>query len=324
MQVQAAYLQFMNWEDVRYFLAVQRTGQIGRAAVQLGVDATTVGRHLRRLEKTVGERLFERTRDGQALTVAGKRLVRQAELAEKAIDEIDRAGANEANVAGLLRVSVSEGFGTWFIAHHLASFTRAWPQVTVDLVATNGFLSPSRKETDIAILLAQPHTGPLLTRKLTDYSLGAYVSDAYLEEHGPIGSIEALHDHPLIGYIPDMVQSPELRYLREVSPALEPRIRSSSINAQYRLTAAGAGVAILPNFIGDADSSLTRILPEISITRSFWLVSHEDTRRLARIRLFVDWLVALIEERRDRLLPDPARPPRPSLSLARSGIAEWP
>ena len=314
----------MNWEDVRFFLAVQRTGQIGRAAMLLGVDATTVGRRLRRLEKAIGERLFERTRDGQLLTVAGERLVHQAELAEKAIAEIDRAGANERNVSGLLRVSVSEGFGTWFIAHHLGAFTRAWPDVTVDLVATNGFLSPSRKETDVAILLAQPHPGPLLTRKLIDYSLGAYAATAYLDEHGPIASVAALHDHPLIGYIPDMVQLPELRYLREISPTLEPRIRSSSINAQYRLTAAGAGVAILPSFIGDADSTLTRILPEISITRSFWLVTHEDTRKLARIRLFVDWLVALIAERRDGLHPDPARPGRPSRRLAQSGIAAWP
>lgn len=311
----------MNWEDVRFFLAVQRTGQIARAAALLGVDATTVGRRLRRLEQAVGERLFERTRDGQVLTLAGERLVPQAEVVERAIARIDRAGQNEQQVSGLLRVSVSEGFGTWFVAHHLGSFTRAYPHVTLDLVATNGFLSPSRKETDVAILLAQPHSGPLLTRKLTDYSLGAYVSTAYLEEHGPIASIEDLRRHPLIGYIPDLLQLPELRYLKEVAPGLEPRIRSSSINAQYRLTAAGAGVAILPSFIGGADSTLTHILPEIAIRRSFWLVTHEDTRRLARIRLFVDWLVALTEDKRDRLLPAPGREPRPSRSLAQSGIS---
>lgn len=312
----------MNWEDVRYFLAVQRSGQIARAALMLGVDATTVGRHIRRLEQAVGDRLFERTRDGQQLTLAGERLVPQAEAVERAIARIDRTGQNEDHVAGQLRVSLSEGFGTWFVAHYLSSFTRTWPQVTVDLVATNGFLSPSRKETDIAVLLAQPQHGPLLTRKLTDYSLGAYASTTYLAEHGEIGSVDELHEHPLIGYIPDLLQLPELRYLREISPRLEPRIRSSSINAQYRLTAAGAGVAILPRFIGDADSTLTRILPEISITRSFWLVTHEDTRRLPRVRLFVDWLVALAEEKRDRLLPDPAKPPRHSRSLSLSGIVE--
>lgn len=321
MQDEPAYLQGVNWEDIRFFLAVQRTGQIARAALHLGVDATTVGRRLRRLEMAVGERLFERSRDGQHLTLAGERLIQQAEIAERAIAEIDRAGQDETEVSGLLRVSVSEGFGTWFVAHYLSAFTRAWPGVTVDLVATSGFLSPSRKETDIAILLARPQHGPLLTRKLTDYALGAYVSNAYLAQHGPIENVEALHDHPLIGYVPDLLQSPELRYLKEISPRLEPRIRSSSINAQYRLTAAGAGVAILPAFIGGSDSTLTRILPEIAITRSFWLVTHEDTRSLARVRLFVDWLVALTDEKRDRLMPDPGKAPRPSRTLSLSGIA---
>jgi len=293
LQVQTAYLQVMQWDDLRYFLAVTRAGQLGQAASLLGVDATTVGRRLRRLEIAVGTRLFERTRDGQVLTEAGERLVQRAEAMEHAVAEIDHGGSNQHDISGLVRVSVSEGFGTWFVAHHLREFASAHPRVSVDLVANNGFLNPSRRETDVAILLARPRKGPLFTRKLTDYSLGIYVARAYLAANGPIETVDDLRRHPLIGYIPDLVYAPELRYLDEVAPKLAPRIRSSSINAQYRLTAAGAGVAILPCFIGDADSTLTRIMPRVNITRTFWLVTHEDTRQLTRIRLFVDWLASL-------------------------------
>ena len=291
----------MHWDDVRYFLAVTRAGQFGPAASSLGVDATTVGRRLRRLEIAIGERLFERTREGQVLTEAGERLVQRAEAMEHAAAEINRGGASQQEVSGLVRVSVSEGFGTWFVAHHLGEFTRAHPRVSIDLVVNNGFLSPSRREADVAILLARPRRGPLVTRKLTDYSLGIYAARPYLDAHGPIATVEDLQGHPLIGYIPDLLYAPELRYLEEVAPKLAPRIRSSSINGQYRLTAAGAGVAILPCFIGDADPVLSRIMTGVNITRTFWLVTHEDTRQLSRIRLFVNWLLDLTVARQARI-----------------------
>ena len=292
----------MDWDDLRYFLAVTRARQLGPAASMLGVDATTVGRRLRRLEIAIGERLFERTREGQILTEAGERLVRHAEAMEQAIAGIDLGGSNLHDVSGLLRVSASEGFGTWFVAHHLGEFTSTYPRVSVDLVANNGFLNPSRRETDVAILLARPRKGPLVTRKLTDYSLGIYVARTYLDAKGPIETVDDLGRHTLIGYIPDLLYAPELRYLDEVSSKLSPRIRSSSINAQYRLTAAGAGVSILPCFIGDADPSLARIMPTVNITRTFWLVTHEDNRHLSRIRLFVDWLTNLSVARQNRIM----------------------
>ena len=241
----------------------------------------------------MGTRLFERTREGQILTEAGELLMQRVEAMEHAASEIDHDRSSQHEVSGIVRVSVSEGLGTWFVAHHLKEFASAYPGVSVDLVANNGFLNPSRRETDVAVLLTRPRTGPLFTRKLTDYSLGVYVATTYLATNGPIETVEHLERHPLIGYIPDLIYAPELRYLDEVAPKQAPRIRSSSINAQYRLTASGAGVAVLPCFIGDADPALTRIIPRVNITRTFWMVTHEDTRQLTRIRLFVDWLANL-------------------------------
>jgi DNA-binding transcriptional LysR family regulator len=114
--------------------------------------------------------------------------------------------------------------------------------------------------------------------------------------------VESLRGHALIGYVPDLLYAPELRYLTEIAPALEPRIRSTSINAQYRLVASGAGIAVLPCFIGDADSELVRVLDDIAVTRSFWLVTHADTRQLPRVEAFVAWLTELAGARQSRLL----------------------
>lgn len=292
----------MQWDDLRYFLAIARGGQLARAASHMGVDATTVGRRLRRLEQALGQTLFEQTPEGHTLTEAGEHLLLKAEGMERHFREIEANPETGSYLAGSIRVSVSEGFGTWFVAHHLPSFAAEHPQLRIDLVASSGFLNPSRREADVAILLARPHKGPLFTKKLTDYRLRLYTSRSYLNRHGPITSTAELRDHPLVGYVPDLLYAPELRYLTEIAPELEPHIRSTSINAQYRLIAAGAGIAVLPCFIGDTDPGLVRIIDDVSVTRSFWLVTHADTRQLTRVRAFVSWLTSIASARQARLL----------------------
>src|SRR5690606_35546771 len=105
------------------------------------VDATTVGRRLRRLERRLEQRLFEQTREGHVLTEAGEHLLARAEVIEQAVAEVESGPPGDRVVAGLIRISASEGFGTWLVAHHLESFVRSYPNVRVDLVANNGFLS---------------------------------------------------------------------------------------------------------------------------------------------------------------------------------------
>jgi DNA-binding transcriptional LysR family regulator len=292
----------MQWDDLHVFLSVARAGQIARAARVLGVDATTVGRRLRRLEQALGTILFEQTRDGQILTEAGGRLAEQVENMAQIAGGISRRTPAGLEVAGPLRISVSEGFGTWFVANHIGKFAAAYPKVMVDLVASIGFLNPLRGETDVAIMLGQPRRGQLVTRKLANYRLQIYASQHYLAAHAPITRPDQLFGHALIGYIPDIIYAPELRYLDEVWPGLEAQIRSSSINAQHRLAATGAGLAVLPCFIGDADPTLSVVLPEISVTRSFWLVTHPETRKLPRIRRFVEWLLATTEAHKGDLM----------------------
>ena len=289
-----------RWDDLQDFLRVARAGQIARAAAAAGIDATTLARHLRRLEAALGQTLFEQSREGQVLTVAGEALLVAAEAMEQAAAGIVAPDARSDRLSGVLRVSVSEGFGTWFVAHHLRAFTDAHPGLAIDLVASSGFLSPSRREADIAVLLARPQTGPLVSSKLTDYALGLYAADRYAARHALPADPAAVRDHPLIGYVPDLLYAPELRYLAEIHEGLEPRIRSSSINAQYRLVAAGAGLGVLPRFIGDADRSLRRVLPDRTIRRSFWLVTHQDTRGAKKVRAFRAWLTELVTAQRAR------------------------
>lgn len=295
----------MNWDDFRYFLAVARAGQLARAGLHLGVDATTVARRIRKLERALSQTLFEQTREGQILTEAGERLLLKTEAIERSMADIDAAAVQHQAVSGLVRLSVSEGFGTWFIARHLGSFIDAYPEILVDLVASTGFLNPSKRETDVAILLARPRRGPLISKKLSDYALRLYASREFLKRTVNVPTdLRDLKSHPLIGYIPDLIYAPELRYLDEISPDLSLRVRSTSINAQHRLISAGTGIGVLPCFIGDADDQLVQLVPSFKIIRTFWLVTHEDTRRLQRIEAFVNWLTQVVGARRNILLGD--------------------
>lgn len=302
-------MQPLDWSDLQVFQAVAQTGQIGRAGIALKVDATTVSRRLRRLEAKVGSNLVEQTREGQVLTEAGEALLLRVERMSRAAAEIEQGSENPAaQISGTLRISVAEGFGSWVLARHLPEFARCHPGLTVDLAANSGFLSMSKREADIAVMLSRPKAGPIIAGKLSDYALGLYAAREYLEAADvPRRGADLLSGHSLIGYIPDLLYAPELRYLDEFHPNLNPRLRSSSINAQHRLIAGGAGIGVLPCFIGDADSALSPVLPAKRIFRTFWLVTHKDTHQLARVQAGKEWIASLIERCRDLLLPKQVR-----------------
>lgn len=294
----------MNWDDLRIFLAVARGSTMAAAAQRLDIDATTVGRRLSRLAASLDTTLFEAGPGGQVLTERGRRLLAYAETVEQAaVEARSELTGERGTLAGTVRVSVSEGFGTWVVARHLAGFRETHPGITIDLVANSGFLNPSKREADLAIMLNRPARGPLITRQLSEYRLKLYASHDYAAQVGLPATPAELHGHALIGYIPDLIYADALRYLDEIEKDLEPTVRSSSINAQHGLTAASAGISVLPCFIGDQDPGLVRVLDaHVDIARSFWIVVHKDVRRLARVSAFIDWLNRLVREKRPLLM----------------------
>lgn len=297
-------MQLMEWGDLPFLLAVADHGTHARAGVVLGTNATTVARRIRRLEQTVGARLFEQTPAGQVPTPAGERLLARARAMAEIAVRADPLADRDAPLSGTVRLSVAEGFGTSFLAPRLAGFASGHPQVTIDLVASSGFLNPTRRETDLAIMLDRPTTGALVTRKLTDYALGLYAAPELAAQQDGLLSPEALSQVLLVGYVPDILYSSELRYLDELPIGTEPRLRSSSINAQHQIIAAGGGVGVLPHFMAKDDPRVVPILPEIRIERSFWLVAHQETARFPQVRAMMDWLVAEVGSARGLFLPD--------------------
>jgi DNA-binding transcriptional LysR family regulator len=294
----------MDWDKLQYFLTVAQQGTLARAGQALQVDATTVSRQLSALEAMLQQTLFERAPGGFNLTAAGRALVPHAEAMAAAAARIRSAGDGGAALSGQLRVSVSEGFGGNFIAPRLAGFVAAHPELEIDLVASSGFLNPSRREADMAVLLARPRKGPLITRKLSDYSLGLYAPANRTDWQEAVAATPLSRAGvPVIGYVPDILYAPELDYLGEIEPGLRAGVRSSSILAQRRMIAGGAGVGVLPCFLAAGDPALVRVRPEQVIARAFWLALHRDVAPQPRIRAFIDWLDGEIRESRGLFVP---------------------
>lgn len=291
-----------DWDDMRVFLAVARARKIAPAARLVGVDPTTLARRIARLERALGASLFEVSQGERVLSERGQALLGHAERVESAALAANEEATGKSRIlSGQVRLSVAEGFGTWILAPSLASFHARHPGIRLDLITASGFLNPSKREADMALMLARPQKGRLSIRRLGDYGLHLYGASSYLDRFGIPESPDALPRHTLIGYVPDFIFSPELDYLNEVHTGLEAHLRATSINMQYRMIAEGAGIGILPDFIARRDATLMPLLArDVEITRSFWLVIHEDLRRLPRIDAVAQWLQDRVDQMKER------------------------
>lgn len=280
-----------DWDDMRIFLTVARMKRVASAARVLGMDVTTINRRLSRLAQALDANPFEQIGGERVLTECGSALFQHAETIEgAALSVLEEVKGERQSLSGHVRLSVAEGFGTWILAPALAAFHRQHPRIRLDLITAPGLLDPSKREADMAVLLTRPRKGHLTVKKLADYQLHLYASPDYLTAHDPIRQPSDLKRHALIGYVPEFA-APELDYLGEVEDGLEASLRSSSINIQRDLIRRGAGVGVVPDFMAEPGSGLVRILAEhVALSRSFWLVVHQDLIKLRRIRAVIDLL----------------------------------
>jgi DNA-binding transcriptional LysR family regulator len=203
----------MDWDHLRIFLAVARDGQLLSAARKLGLNHATVARRLDALEADLGTALFVRRPAGSALTQAGEHLLPAAERVEaEVLVAFERLRAEEAEVAGTVRIGAPDGLGNRFLARELGALAARHPGLTIELVPLPRAFSLSRREADIAIVLDRPADGRLIVSKLLDYSLGVYAARAYLERAGTPRSKEELAGHVVVTRVEDFAYAAALDY----------------------------------------------------------------------------------------------------------------
>jgi DNA-binding transcriptional LysR family regulator len=293
----------MNWDDVRIFLAVARTGQILAASKRLGLNHATLSRRLTSLEEALKTRLFIRRTNGCELTAEGAVFLVSAERMEtEMLAAQANLGHTDTAIAGTVRVGAPDGFGVSFLAPRMGRLIERHPELKIQLVPVPRSFSLSQREADIAITLERPEQGRLVSSKLTDYTLGLYASRDYLAQHGKPEDVDALKAHPRIGYVEDLIFTASLNFSGEVMRSWDAGFEISTAIGQTEAVRSGAGIGILHDYIARQYQELVRILPEVSIRRAYWTTYHESARDLLRVRSVIDFLQELVDGERQIFL----------------------
>jgi DNA-binding transcriptional LysR family regulator len=290
----------INWDDLRYVLAVGRAGTLAAAARTLGVNETTVARRIAALEEALGVHLFQRTQAGRLPpTAAGAKAISQSELIEARVLELrdDVAGADRS-VAGTVRLTAVPILVNRLLVPASRALLDRHPQLHVEIVADFRDLSLTKREADIAVRLAAPKKGAgnaVLARKI-----GLLTYDVYAAASVDEPDAARL---PWITYESAMDHIPQARWLsEEIGRQSEAVARLSFNDAEGLMHAvrAGFGKSLLPCMVADADPELRRISAAFGDEphrREVWVLIHPDQRSLARVDTVIDWLESIFRSR---------------------------
>ncbi|NOU34277.1 MAG: LysR family transcriptional regulator [Polyangiaceae bacterium] len=294
----------MNWDDLRFVLALAKAGSLARAAKALRVDHTTVGRRIDAVEADLGVRLFTRTTTGYVLTAEAETLLPEIERVEASVLALERgARARSDSVEGLVRVTSGETFGGTYLAPRLAAFGREHPGLTVELVTGGVILDLARREADIAVrFFRSPHES-LVVRRAAEMAHGLYASPAYLGRKVPKKPAD-LRGHRMLTSAPEhgSVAVAEAGWVEKLTGGATPAFVSNLTVALLEAARAGAGIAVLPRYLGDADPSLQHVPMPDEPRESIWITVHRDLKQARRVRAVLDFLRECFERDRELLL----------------------
>jgi DNA-binding transcriptional LysR family regulator len=284
----------MDWNDLRYFLAVRRAGSLAGAARALKVEHSTVSRRLAALEDALGAKLFLRGPDGFTSTPAGDKLATHAESMEAAATAIDRqvTGGDE-RVDGTVRLTTSEVF-SGFVVKRLGALRARHPDLVVEVLSGNQAFDLARGEADVALRIMATSDPELLVRKLVDCGWAMYAARGYVEQRGLPASPEDLAGHDIIGFDDTLAKVPGALWLEAHGAGARVVLRGNSIMAVLNACLAGLGVTVLPCFLGDVEPTLARLAPKHLGTRPMYLVVHPDRARVARVRVVMDFVAEIM------------------------------
>ncbi|WP_338547777.1 LysR family transcriptional regulator [Roseovarius phycicola] len=291
-----------KWDDLRVFLAVARSESLSGAGRALKLDPATVGRRIGRLEHVYSTPLFAKSPTGYSLTDAGQRLMAHASRAELAMQDASEELAGQAGgLSGQIRIGAPDGVANFLLPQVCASIAAENPELEVQIVAQPRVFSLTRREADMVVAVSPPTAGRLSVQKISDYSLHLAASGAYLRQAPTITALSDLKAHRMVGYIPDMIFDKELDYLHETGIE-RVALASNSVSVQMNWIKQGGGIGIVHDFARAWFDDVITVLPEVfSLTRSFYLVRHEDDRRLERMNRFAEALGTGIRQEVARL-----------------------
>lgn len=285
----------MDWNDIRIYLVLVRTGTVRSAAAKLGVSHSTVARRIEAFEKRLGVRLFERSTSGYAVTPAGEDMLAVAERIENEIHGLERRiVGQDQRLSGDIRVTMVDVLATHLLMPHLAEFTRTYPDIALEVVITYEPLDLGKREADIALRFTGNPPEHLIGRRLVTLHSAAYASAEYLKQH----DLNADASVRWIGYgrpgdYPAWVRESDY-------PWVLAKGIFDSLLLQLEAAKTGMGIGMLPCFLGDREPTLQRLPPGVAKpSYDLWLLTHTDMRTTARLRVFSEFIADAVISHRE-------------------------
>ncbi|MGQ7287781.1 LysR family transcriptional regulator [Vreelandella venusta] len=283
--------QQIRWDDLQIVLAIAETGSLSGASRALRISHATVFRRLNEMERRLKVTLFERSRTGYIPTLSGDDLAASARRVQSEVNGAERRIiGQDLTLSGSLRITTTDTLFAGLLSPLLASFRQRYPDITLEVVISNQRQSLSRREADIAIRPTRQPPETLVGRKLSDISLAIYGQKALwqnapllLKTPLPLDPV-SLQQEAWIGPDVQLGDTALEKWMMDKRAAY----KLDSMLGMQSAVRHGAGIAVLPCYLADADEALLKLSAPIeALTTPLWLLTHPDLRHVARVRAFM-------------------------------------
>jgi DNA-binding transcriptional LysR family regulator len=278
----------IDWDDVRYFLAVARGGSVRAAAERLKVNHSTVLRRIAQLEERLGSQMFEKLPSGYRLTDAGEEVLEFAEQMEASSNRMETCVfGRDQSIRGLLRVTLHSTLATHLLMPDFVDFARLHPEIEMEILSIDEPVNLTNRQADVAIRVVYNRNAlPLNLHGLKGPELfgGVYMSRDLLaawRAGAPdrirwiVKTKDAVSDWARKGAV----------------PTSEVPFRATDAGAQILAVRMGLGMAALSCFVGDADPLLVRVPgTALHMHGTLWLLTQGESRKTKRVRLFTEFI----------------------------------
>lgn len=280
----------MDWDDLRFYLAVVRHKSLAAAAKQLHVTQSTVGRRFAALEARLGVRLLQRTQNGYVPTLAGEAIRQHVERVEAEMHSVGRAvGGLDTRLAGTVRVAGSPLLASHMLAPCAATLYSRHPEIRMELIANSAVPDLVQREADVSVQLRRHDQNGLVVRRIGTLAFGLYASLAYLSRHGKPDPDTGYAGHHLVTMVNEREIPEQAGWLADTAGQAQVLLRTNSRETLFWATLQAGGLALLPCFRGDLEPALQRLDTSSPVPGAeVWLVVHEEMRHVPRVRVVLD------------------------------------
>ncbi|MFC4348467.1 LysR family transcriptional regulator [Kordiimonas lipolytica] len=288
----------LDWDDLKYFLAMAEQGSLSAAARKLNVSQPTLSRRLTALEENVGAEIFSRTRTGLEMTALGEQMMNHARHMQDDVHAIERLiTGHDSSLQGSVIISCTEAIGSLWLVEKLLGFRKQYPGITVDVKVDNAVSDLLRREADIALRMFRPVQNDLICKRTVSMAYGYYAHKDYLAEHGTPKSMADMKKFDFILPHDEILAYTSTEHRKSIGAPKGAAFRSNNLIALAAAVKAGYGIGAYSCLAAANDPDLVRLFDDYVVFSSdIWLVSHTELRRSARIRAMYDYLGDILQD----------------------------